>query len=380
MSTVIEVDGIKVSALNDGEVHLPLMFYPGLDFGAHPELLQADGTYHIPVGCFLIQAEDLTVLVDTGLGPSSIPFPGDIAAGAGLTDPPESIAAGGLLPGALAAPVSRRRISPPSSSPICTPTISGGSPPVVLCPFPTRWSCAVPSSGKRRPSPPRLVSSRAGGGSRSRRPRGCSDRSTRQPSSSRRVSARITALATLPGHYVVRVCSNGEAAYLLGDVVHHPLQLNDQGISFLSEAEPERALRVREELLTALQGRSVSIGMAHFPGLDFQQIAMADGRAWSTAGYRLTQTCPIWIWRIRFVNWRARSAQNVAWRLTTPDVAPAPSRVRASGSRPCPRVPVRRYDNSVCSWVGGVGCPVALGTSSSACPPGGTHGAPSGRA
>jgi glyoxylase-like metal-dependent hydrolase (beta-lactamase superfamily II) len=103
LSTVIDVGGIKVSALNDGEVHLPPMYYPGLDFGAHPELLQADGTYHIPVGCFLIQAEGLTVLVDAGLGPSTIPFPGDIAAAAGLTDPPELIAAGGLLPGALAA-------------------------------------------------------------------------------------------------------------------------------------------------------------------------------------------------------------------------------------------------------------------------------------
>jgi hypothetical protein len=76
------------------------MYYPGPGFGAHPELLQADGTYHIPVGCFLIQAEDRTVLVDAGLGPSSIPVPGDIAAAAGLADPPEVIAAGGLLPGA----------------------------------------------------------------------------------------------------------------------------------------------------------------------------------------------------------------------------------------------------------------------------------------
>ena len=50
-----------------------------------------------------------------------------------------------------------------------------------------------------------------------------------------------------PGHYVVRVFSNDETSYLLGDVVHHPLQLNDQDISFLSEAEPERALRVRTQ-------------------------------------------------------------------------------------------------------------------------------------
>jgi hypothetical protein len=28
LSTVIDVGGIKVSALNDGEVHLPPMYYP----------------------------------------------------------------------------------------------------------------------------------------------------------------------------------------------------------------------------------------------------------------------------------------------------------------------------------------------------------------
>ncbi len=211
LSTVIDVGGIKVSALNDGEVHLPPMYYPGLDFGAHPELLQADGTYHIPVGCFLIQAEDRTVLVDAGLGPSSIPFPGDIAAAAGLTDPPESIAAGGLLPGALAA---------------------AGVAPAELAPG---------------------------------------------------VSAHHSPGHT-PGHYVVSVSSNGEAAYLLGDAVHHPLQLNDKDISFLSETEPERALQAREELLTALQGRNVSIGMTHFPGLDFQRITTANGRQWTTVG------------------------------------------------------------------------------------------------
>jgi glyoxylase-like metal-dependent hydrolase (beta-lactamase superfamily II) len=87
-----------------------------------------------------------------------------------------------------------------------------------------------------------------------------------------------------PGRYVVSVSSNGEAAYLLGDAVHHLLRLNDKGISFLSEAEPERAPRAREELLTALQGCNVSIGMTHFPGLDFQRITTANGHEWTTAG------------------------------------------------------------------------------------------------
>jgi hypothetical protein len=42
MSTAIDVGGIKVTALNDGAVHQPPMFYPGLDVGAHPESPQDD--------------------------------------------------------------------------------------------------------------------------------------------------------------------------------------------------------------------------------------------------------------------------------------------------------------------------------------------------
>jgi glyoxylase-like metal-dependent hydrolase (beta-lactamase superfamily II) len=284
LSTVIDVGGIKISALNDGEVHLPPMYYPGLDFGAHPELLQADGTYHIPVGCFLIQAEDLTALVDAGLGPSSIPFPDDVAVAAGLTDPPESIAAGGLLPGALAAAgVAPADISIVFLTHLHADHIGWIAPggvlffpnAVVMCSA-VEWETppVAPAPGElegRRG----LAVAEAGGVLRLL--------NTATVALAPGVSAQHSPGHT-PGHYVVRVSSRGEAAYLLGDAVHHPLQLNDKGISFLSETEPERALRAREELLEALQGRNVSIGMTHFPGLDFQRIATANGREWTTAG------------------------------------------------------------------------------------------------
>jgi len=283
LSTVIDVGGIKVSALNDGEVHLPPMYYPGLDFGAHPELLQADGTYHIPVGCFLIQAGDLTVLVDAGLGPSSIPFPGDIAAAAGLTDPPESIAAGGLLPGALAAVgVAPADISTVFLTHLHADHIGWVAPGGVLF-FPNAvvmCSAVEWETPPVAPAPGELEGRRGLAVARTAGVLRPIDAATAELAPG--VSAHHSPGHT-PGHYVVRVSSHGETAYLLGDVVHHPLQLNDQGISFLSEAEPERALRAREELLTALQGRNVSIGMTHFPGLDFQQITTANGRAWRTA-------------------------------------------------------------------------------------------------
>jgi len=232
LSTVIDVGGIKISALNDGEVHLPPMYYPGLDFGAHPELLQPDGTYNFPVGCFLIQAEDLTVLVDAGLGPSSIPFPDDIAAAAGLTDPPESIAAGGLLPGALAAAgVAPADISTVFLTHLHADHIGWIAPGGVLF-FP---NAVIMCSAVEWETPPVAP---APGELEGRRGLAVAEAG----GVLRLLNAATVALAPgvsahhspghTPGHYVVRVSSHGEAAYLLGDAVHHPLQLNDKGISF----------------------------------------------------------------------------------------------------------------------------------------------------
>src|ERR1700738_4276752 len=95
----IKVGEIDIFALNDGLSRLPAMFYPGLDTGVHPEVLAADGTVHIPTGCFLVRTAGKTVLVDAGLGPVHIEFPAGIppakASPGGATP---KMAEGGLLP------------------------------------------------------------------------------------------------------------------------------------------------------------------------------------------------------------------------------------------------------------------------------------------
>jgi glyoxylase-like metal-dependent hydrolase (beta-lactamase superfamily II) len=282
MSTVIDVGGIKVTALNDGTVHLPPMFYPGLDFSVHPELLQDDGTYHIPVGCFLIQGTGFTVLVDAGIGPGKIPFPDDIAAAAGLPHPPPWIAEGGLLPGALAAAgVVPTAISTVFLTHLHADHISWVAPRGHLF-FP---NAEVIYGAAEVPPPiapaPGELAGRAGLDV------------ARAAGMVRLIDAPDVEIAPgvsahhapghTPGHYIVSVSSGDDLAYLLGDAVHHPLQLTDSGISFLSETEPEHALRTREELFTSFAGRDIAIGMTHLPGLDFQQIATQNGRHWTTA-------------------------------------------------------------------------------------------------
>src|ERR1700731_3639775 len=81
---------------------MPAMFYPGLDVGIHPEVLDEDGTVHIPAGCFLIRAPSRTILVDAGIGPVTVEYPEGMPKAKGAAGEPEpKLAVGGLLPEAL---------------------------------------------------------------------------------------------------------------------------------------------------------------------------------------------------------------------------------------------------------------------------------------
>lgn len=282
MSRTIDIGGMRVTAVNDGVVRLPPMYYPGLDFDAHPELLQADGTYHIPVGCFLIQGEGFTVLVDAGLGPSRVPFPEDTAAAAGLTHPPAMIAEGGRLPDALA----EAGVAPEDVTTVFLTHLHadhiGWVAPEFRPFFPNATVMCSAMDWTTTPTAP------APGEMEGR----ARLRAAETAGVLRTVDAPTVRLAPgvvahhnpghTPGHYVVSATSGDESVHLLGDAVHHPLQLNDKNIAFVSEERPDLALRAREQLLEALQGRSASIGMAHFPGLDFQRIITRDGREWTT--------------------------------------------------------------------------------------------------
>jgi len=61
MGNQIRVGELEITALNDGVNRLPPMFFPGLDAGTHPELVDDDGAIHCPIGCFLIRGPSTTV-------------------------------------------------------------------------------------------------------------------------------------------------------------------------------------------------------------------------------------------------------------------------------------------------------------------------------
>lgn len=88
----MQIGEIEVVPVNDGEGKLPMSYIPSLDWKAHVQLLDSEGNFPIALGCFLIKTGDKNILVDAGLGPVSFPpFRGG--------DLPGNLAKAGVTPG-----------------------------------------------------------------------------------------------------------------------------------------------------------------------------------------------------------------------------------------------------------------------------------------
>jgi glyoxylase-like metal-dependent hydrolase (beta-lactamase superfamily II) len=260
------------------------MFYPGMNFEKHPGMLDPDGTYHIPVGCFVIQTGGDVVLVDAGLGPDPIPFPAELAEASGIRQPPRFIAEGGRLPVELG----RMGLTPDDISAVFLTHLHadhiGWIAPGGVAYFPN--ATVICSSVDWHQTPvdpaPGEMEGRAGLASVEQNGRlSLIDGQTFQ------IAPGVVAQHNpghTPGHYIVQIRDRDSEAYLLGDAVHHPHQLQDPLISFRSETDPAPARVARQKLFTAFAGTDIALGMTHFPGLDFQRIG--PDRQWSLAPAR----------------------------------------------------------------------------------------------
>jgi glyoxylase-like metal-dependent hydrolase (beta-lactamase superfamily II) len=85
-----------------------------------------------------------------------------------------------------------------------------------------------------------------------------------------------------PGHASLWVESEGEAALLTGDFIHHPVQCSAPALAFVSDADPHEAQRTRHTMLTRLaDGQALTFG-THFPTAPAGRVVpVTDGDAWT---------------------------------------------------------------------------------------------------
>jgi glyoxylase-like metal-dependent hydrolase (beta-lactamase superfamily II) len=282
MANHIKIGDIDILALSDGLSRLPSMFFPGLDVGVHPEVLDQDGTIHIPTGCFVIHTGDRTILVDAGLGPMRLPFPKGLPpAVAKPSEPQPYMAEGGLLPLAMEAIGVRADEIDTVFLTHLHPDHIGWVAPGGTPHFPSArvvfgeadWQPFIADAAPEDPFKGSLLGAQA------------YERTDPIKGDMINIAPGITARHApghTPGHYVLIISSGSERAYLLGDAVQCPLQLTETDITFMSDVDPAMAARTRELLFKELEKEHAAIGMDHFPGLEFQRIVPGEGRKWTT--------------------------------------------------------------------------------------------------
>jgi glyoxylase-like metal-dependent hydrolase (beta-lactamase superfamily II) len=85
-----------------------------------------------------------------------------------------------------------------------------------------------------------------------------------------------------PGHVSLRISSQGEAALITGDFMHHPCQMARPEWSSAVDSDPEEARRTREAMLTNLADTPTLVIGTHFAGRTAGRV-VRDGDAFRLA-------------------------------------------------------------------------------------------------
>ena len=87
-----------------------------------------------------------------------------------------------------------------------------------------------------------------------------------------------------PGHMSVVVSSQGQRAYIQGDVVIHPAQVTEEHWTPLFDGDPPLAALTRHKLLNELEADGTPVVSCHFPAPGFGRIVRVEGRRYWQAG------------------------------------------------------------------------------------------------
>jgi glyoxylase-like metal-dependent hydrolase (beta-lactamase superfamily II) len=215
----------------------------------YPELFRGD-EWRPPFGCFLVRSVDLTMLIDTGIGPAGGSF---LPQAEGRL--PEALASSGVAP---------------SDVDLCVLThlhidhvgwvATDGNPTwprarYVVSRQDWTWVKSREAAERDRVLDRLTPVARAG--------------NLRLIDGEETLAPGIRVVPTpghTPGHCSIRMSSNGVEAMVLGDVGVHPAQLSHPEWSYLFDVEPDAAVATRRALIDALANEKMIVACGHYPG------------------------------------------------------------------------------------------------------------------
>lgn len=255
----MRIGDIELFAVNDGEGKLPSSYLPSADWESHKELLDAEGNFNIDFGCFLIKTGGKNVLIDAGIGPITL---------------------GAFRGGDLPANLAKHGVGPEDVDLVIFThlhidhigwTAQDGKPyfPNATIRFGAKDIDQFITAEKpdQFTAPVYDVLDKAG---------------RLEPiDADGEVAPGISTLHT-PGHTLGHLCvvvsSGDQRAFLLGDAIACPIQLEDSEWSAMSDIDPKLSARSREAMFKELEGTNDVAVASHFPGLEFGRVLRGEGK------------------------------------------------------------------------------------------------------
>lgn len=269
MANRFTVGDLDVLAIADGEATFPAHIYfrgttPEM-WEPHKRWLDHAGNITMPFSCFLVRSGDRKVLIDTGLGPVKM----------------FAFTGGRLLDGLNSAGVSPKEIDTVFVTHLhvdhCgTVALPDGESMRLTFPNATyRWT---PAEHKHWTETPGESGSRdfdMAAMLTAVEPR------LKPAADGEAIAPGINVIGCpghTPGHAGVILSSGGERAFVLGDAISCPVQLEETEWSGLGDMDPKLARQSQEAVLREAESDGALVGASHFPGLTFGRVVRGEGK------------------------------------------------------------------------------------------------------
>lgn len=269
MANAFKIGDLEVLVVSDGEAKAPgTVYFPGTtpeQWEPHKRWLDHQGNVRFPFSCFLVRSGDRRVLIDTGLGPVKLwTFTG----------------------GALLSELASAGVRPEEVDTVFVTHLHVDHCGSVALPRDGRLQATFPNATYRwtaeedaywRSTKPPLV-----------------DPSFTMIAMFEAVASRYQAAGAgeviapgvnvvslpghTPGHAGVVLSSDVERAFILGDAISCPAQLEEPEWSGMGDLDPKLARRSQEAVAREAEGTGALVGAAHFPGLTFGRVLTGEGR------------------------------------------------------------------------------------------------------